>query len=65
MKKDLTVENMSCDHCVKAIENELKKLPIDKFEVTIGKVSVEFNENRLPEKLIKAAIEEAGYKVIE
>ena len=63
MKKDFKIEGMSCNHCVMAVQKNLSKIKLIKFEVTIGSAKVEFDENEIAEEAIIKAIEEAGYKV--
>jgi copper chaperone len=66
MTKTLLVEGMSCGHCVKAVEAALKELTevnnVD-VDLSLKKVVVE-GENLVEEKLT-AAIEDAGYEVLE
>ncbi len=64
MNKEYKVEGMSCHHCVRAIVMELNKLEINSHQVDIGKVHVDFDEEKVTEEQIKSAIEEAGYKVV-
>ena len=63
--KKYNVSGMTCPHCVKAVEMELKKLDLNSFNVEIGTVNVKFDENKISEDKIFDAIKEAGYKVIE
>lgn len=65
MKNIFLVEGMSCGHCVIAVKKELDKLGNQKIDVEIGKVTQEVNEFSLDGEVIIAAIEEAGYKVVE
>lgn len=64
MNKEFKVEGMSCHHCVKAVVMELDKLEINSHQVDIGRVNVDYDENKVKEDDIKAAIEETGYKVV-
>lgn len=64
MNKEYKVEGMTCHHCVKAVVMELNKLELNSHQVDIGKVNVDFDESKVTEEQIKAAIEEAGYKVV-
>lgn len=61
----LTVPDMSCGHCKAAIEGELGKLPTVKANADPDTkiVEVSYDESRVGEQEIKAAIEEAGYTV--
>lgn len=64
-EKEFKVEGMSCGHCVMAVKKELLKLDKVKIDdVQIGKVKVSYNENEIGEDIIKKAIEEAGYTVL-
>lgn len=64
MKKQFKVDGMTCHHCVKAVVMELDKLDITSHQVDIGEAIVEYDENKVDEKQIVNAIEEAGYKVV-
>ena len=64
MQKEFKIEGMSCHHCVMAVQKNLSKLNLKKYEVNIGSATVEFDENRIKDKMIIKAIEDAGYKVI-
>lgn len=64
MKKIILIDGMTCEHCVMAVKKELQKLDAQNLEVKIGEASIEFDENKLKEEAIKAAIEEAGYHVV-
>jgi copper chaperone len=64
MKKEFKIEGMSCNHCVMAVQKNLSKINLIKFEVTIGSAKVEFDENEIAEEVIIKAIEDAGYKVV-
>ncbi|MBE0570693.1 MAG: heavy-metal-associated domain-containing protein [Ignavibacteriaceae bacterium] len=65
MNITLKIEGMSCNHCVMAVQKNLSKINLIKFEVAIGSAKVEFDENTISEEVIINAIEEAGYKVIK
>ena len=64
MKKvDLQVQGMSCGHCVKAVEDALRQVDgVRRFEVAIGKASVECEE-RVTRDALVAALQDAGYEV--
>jgi len=63
---DLSIEGMSCQHCVKAVQTAVKKLPgVKSVEVSLEKkkAAVTFDPALVGLPAIKAAIEEEGYKV--
>jgi copper chaperone len=64
MKKDFKIEGMSCNHCVMAVQKNLSKLDLKKYEVNVGSAKVEFDEVETKEEIIVKAIEGAGYKVV-
>jgi copper chaperone len=64
----LTVQGMSCAHCVNSIEGALGKLSgVEKAKVSLKEesVSVIYNENEVTLNQIKETIEEQGYEVKE
>jgi len=62
--KKYKISGMSCQHCVMAINKEFQKLQIEDKKTEIGSAEITFDEQKLTEKEIISAIEEAGYKVI-
>lgn len=65
MKKTLTVEGMSCQHCVKAVKNALSQIEgVSSVEVDLATKKVEVEGDNLQDILLKEAIEDAGYEVI-
>lgn len=66
MKKTLLVEGMSCGHCEKAVKNALNELEgVSKVEVELSTKKVEVEGEGLNDLLIKGAIEDAGYELVE
>ncbi|WP_353094975.1 copper ion binding protein [Tissierella praeacuta] len=66
MKKTLLVEGMNCGHCEKAVKNALGELDgVSKVEVDLKSKKVEIEGENLNDILIKGAIEDAGYDLIE
>ncbi len=64
--KELKIEGMSCHHCVMAVQKELSKIENLKVEdVQIGSAKVEFDESKVNESVLEAAIDEAGYKLVK
>jgi len=63
MEKTYKVKGMSCQHCVKAVEMELKELDLRFSSVAIGHIEVKFDENKVTEDQISEAIQEAGFEM--
>jgi copper chaperone len=62
----LTVDGMSCQHCVKAIKEGVGALPgVKKVDVDLGKKSVTIKHEleKCSVGAIKSEIEELGYEV--
>lgn len=62
----LTVEGMSCNHCVKAVEGsvgELSGVSAVKVHLKEGLVDVSYNANEVNLDMIKETIDEQGYDV--
>ena len=63
--QELTIQGMSCGHCVMHVRKALDTLNGLKIEsVEIGKALVEFDETIVTKELIAKTIEEAGYKLV-
>lgn len=65
-KVTLTVEGMSCDHCVRAVEGsvgELNGVSSVKVNLKAGTVDVEFNQQEVSLDTIKETIDDQGYDV--
>lgn len=66
MKKVLLVEGMSCGHCEKAVKSALLELNgVTNVEVDLLSKKVEVEGEELNDNLMKDAIEDAGYEVLE
>ncbi|WP_299736938.1 copper chaperone CopZ [Rossellomorea sp. y25] len=66
-KETLTVEGMSCGHCVKAIEGSVAKLDgVKSVQVSLEekKVEVEFDDSQVKLNEIKETIDDQGYDVV-
>jgi copper chaperone len=59
-----SINGMSCEHCVRAVEKELAELNIDFYEVEIGQAKVKYDVTRYEDEDIIRAIHEAGYDVL-
>ncbi len=65
-KAVIKVEDMSCEHCVKAVTNAVAALPgIGSVAVSLdaGTATVEYDSNIVGLAKIKAEIEDQGYDV--
>lgn len=66
--RTLTVNGMSCEHCVKAIKGAAGSLNgVDSVDVDLKskKVTVEFDPEKVTVALIKDSIEDQGYDVTD
>lgn len=60
------VKGMTCDHCVRAVSAELGRIGgvLDvKVDLATGAVTVE-SAQPIPEDVLQAAVDEAGYEVV-
>lgn len=65
MKKKISIEGMSCGHCVKHVKEALSDLGIISVEVSLEKKeAIAEVENEVSDEKIKVAVEEAGYDVM-
>lgn len=65
MTKKISIEGMSCNHCVMHVEQALKEVTgvkSVKVDLSAKTATVELDANVEDEKL-KAAVEDAGYEV--
>ncbi len=67
IKKKVGIEGMTCDHCVKRVENALKELDgVKNVKVNLKKKTADMElEVDLSSDKIKAAVEDAGYEVTD
>ncbi len=67
MKKQLKLAGLSCQHCVNHVTNALADLPgVSEISVDLATQTASFNADQpLTDELIRSAIEEAGYEVVE
>ncbi|GAB2720265.1 copper ion binding protein [Paenibacillus thermoaerophilus] len=63
-KTVLNVEGMSCQHCVRSIEDAMKEIGATGIVDLANKtVTVTYDESKLTLEQVKEAIEEQGYDV--
>ena len=63
----LKIEGMTCGGCVASVERVLKALDgVDRVEVSLAdaRATVAYDRERVSEKDLKAAVEDAGYDVV-
>lgn len=65
MIKKISIEGMSCQHCVNHVKNALEELDgIRSAKVSLENKSAEIElSHDVDNKIIESAIEEAGYEV--
>ncbi|MEK5357972.1 copper ion binding protein [Paenibacillus sp. FSL L8-0709] len=60
----LTVQGMSCNHCVNSIKGALSEIGVDgRVDLQSKTVQVDFDENKVNLEKIKETIEGQGYEV--
>jgi copper chaperone CopZ len=58
----LTIEGMTCAHCVRAVREALEKLPSTEIEsVEIGSATVKVDPEQVDEEALVDAIADEGY----
>jgi copper chaperone len=61
---ELTIEGMSCHHCVMHVKKELSKVAgLVVEDVQIGKARVQYEETIVSSQRVAQAIDDAGYKL--
>ncbi|MDE3058113.1 MAG: heavy-metal-associated domain-containing protein [Bacteroidota bacterium] len=62
---ELKIEGMSCSHCVMAVKKGLAAIAsLTVKDVQIGKAHVQYDETKVSQEKLAAAIDEAGYKLV-
>ncbi len=65
-KEEIVINGMSCNHCVMAVNRELRKIEgITETNVEIGKAVVRYDEEKTTRSRIADAIRTAGYQPVE
>jgi copper ion binding protein len=60
----IMIEGMSCMHCVGRVKQFIDELDgVTESDVQIGSADVTFDESKLSQADIEAAVEKSGYKV--
>lgn len=65
MKKQINIEGMSCEHCVRHVEEALKEVSgVGGVQVDLhGKKAVVEVSGAVTDEVLKAVVEEVGYDV--
>jgi copper chaperone len=64
-KEEISINGMSCGHCVMAVKRELQKLGnVTVIDVQIGKAIVGYDETKTTRHQIDHAIQTAGYQPV-
>ncbi len=59
---DLHIEGMSCQHCIRAVQETLSALPgVTVSHVEIGSASVELDPAQVAPHIVTDALADAGY----
>ena len=62
----LSIQGMSCSHCLNAVNRALRAQPGVEIEsVRIGRAEIRFDENQADPTRIATAIADAGYVVVD
>jgi len=60
----LNIEGMTCEHCVRAIDNRLRKTPgVRVDQVVVGAVDLHYDASRISLDEISEVISDEGYTV--
>ncbi len=65
MRKTLSIEGMSCNHCVMHVKNALTEVQgVASVAVDLAKKNAVVEGGELDDDAMKAAVAEAGYEVV-
>lgn len=65
MKKKISIEGMSCGHCVNHVKVALEDLGATSVDVSLEKKMATAEVGDSSDESVKAAIEDAGYDVVK
>lgn len=64
-REQLTIDGMSCSHCVAAVRRALERLPgVEVDEVVIGHVRLSYDPALTDRATMEAAVAGEGYQVL-
>ena len=62
----LKIDGMTCQHCVMSAKKAIESVSgVSSSNVEIGSAKVTYDENSASRETITAAIQNAGYKIVE
>ena len=65
-KKTVMIEGMTCEHCKNRVEKSINEIDGAAAKVNLGRKEAAVSlEKEISDEVIKAAVEKAGYKVVE
>jgi copper chaperone len=65
-RANLTIEGMTCEHCVRAIKGRLEKTPgVTVQNVQVGSASIQYDEKQVSLPEIVEVIADEGYTVAD
>ena len=65
MKKTISIEGMTCGHCVGRVKAALSGIPgVARVEVDLGKKMAVVEGTVVDDAVLKGAVTEAGYEVV-
>jgi copper chaperone len=59
--KILSVDGMSCQHCIMELKKQLTKLDIKINEVQIGSAKIDYDDEKITQAQLEEAVKEAGF----
>jgi len=66
---ELKIEGMTCQHCVMAVKKVVDSVSgvsgVSSSDVSIGSAKIVYDENSADREAFTAAIQKAGYRVVE
>ncbi len=61
----LTIEGMSCQHCVLSVKKAVDKIDgVISSDVAVGSAKIAYNELKTGRQELIKAVQEAGYRVV-
>lgn len=61
----LTVEGMSCQHCVMSVKKAVDGVEgVNSADVSVGSAKVVYDDSKTNRDIIVKAVQDAGYKVV-